>query len=282
MGSVPVAGDITFGPWLKARRKTLDLTQRDLAQRVGCTAITIRKFEAGERRPSKQVAERLAVCLEIPPDEQAAFVQFARTTPIRDEIAPVMEPPTPQPAATVILTDSPALILPLAEMPTMTLPGAARGIPPDPVAVPMAITVSGATAPAAATMVAAGKAGLGSALAGAPPALLAPAAHYRPPARPRGSRTLLISVLLVLFGVTLLLAARSLPPPAVPPAGGDPPPRIVVIAVTASPVDTMTPSPTSPAAPTLPAASPPPPAASTRPRASTWMPSARRRRSASG
>ena len=103
VGSVPVAGDITFGPWLKARRKTLDLTQRDLAQRVGCTAITIRKFEAGERRPSKQVAERLAVCLEIPPDEQAAFVQFARTTPIRDEIAPVMEPPTPQPAATVIL-----------------------------------------------------------------------------------------------------------------------------------------------------------------------------------
>src|SRR5260221_6294091 len=67
-----------FGSWLRQRRKALDLTQVELAEQVGCSVITIQKIEANERRPSKQIAERLADVLAISLNERAAFVAFAR------------------------------------------------------------------------------------------------------------------------------------------------------------------------------------------------------------
>jgi predicted ATPase/transcriptional regulator with XRE-family HTH domain len=69
---------VSFGRWLKARRKVLDLTQSALAQRVGCALSTIKKIEEGVLRPSRQIAELLAQQLAIPPVERATFVQFAR------------------------------------------------------------------------------------------------------------------------------------------------------------------------------------------------------------
>lgn len=68
----------TFGSWLRQRRRALDLTQTEIARLVGCAPITIRKFEADEMRPSKQLAELLAEQLEIAPDERVDFVRFAR------------------------------------------------------------------------------------------------------------------------------------------------------------------------------------------------------------
>ncbi|HEY3229819.1 MAG TPA: adenylate/guanylate cyclase domain-containing protein, partial [Roseiflexaceae bacterium] len=68
----------SFGAWLKRRRKALDLTQEALARLVGCALGTIRKIEADELRPSRQIAERLAQHLQIAPHEHATFVQFAR------------------------------------------------------------------------------------------------------------------------------------------------------------------------------------------------------------
>jgi transcriptional regulator with XRE-family HTH domain len=68
----------TFGNWLRERRKELDLTQFDLGERVGCSEDTIQKIERGERRPSKQIAQRLAEVLHIPTGEQGAFVAAAR------------------------------------------------------------------------------------------------------------------------------------------------------------------------------------------------------------
>ena len=65
----------SFGYWVKRRRKALDLTQAALARDVGCAAITIRKIESDERRPSRVMAERLAECLGIPEDEQESFVR---------------------------------------------------------------------------------------------------------------------------------------------------------------------------------------------------------------
>ena len=50
----------SFGNWLRQRRKALDLTQIDLADQVGCSVVTVRKIEADERRPSKQITHRLA------------------------------------------------------------------------------------------------------------------------------------------------------------------------------------------------------------------------------
>lgn len=68
----------SFGYWLRRRRKALDLTQAMLAQEVGCAVATIKKLEADERRPSLQMAERLADCLAVPSAERAAFLRAAR------------------------------------------------------------------------------------------------------------------------------------------------------------------------------------------------------------
>jgi predicted ATPase/transcriptional regulator with XRE-family HTH domain len=68
----------SFGYWVRRRRKALDLTQAELAQQVGCAETTIRKIEADERRPSRQVAARLADRLEIAAAERTAFIKAAR------------------------------------------------------------------------------------------------------------------------------------------------------------------------------------------------------------
>lgn len=70
----------SFGRWLKQRRATLDLTAEALAARIGYSVATVRNLEAGQRRPSRQLANRLAECLQIPSEEQAAFIAFARGT----------------------------------------------------------------------------------------------------------------------------------------------------------------------------------------------------------
>src|SRR5918911_310137 len=62
----------SLGQWIKRRRKACDLTQDELARRVGCSLETIRKIEADARRPSRQIAERLADPLGLAPDERLA------------------------------------------------------------------------------------------------------------------------------------------------------------------------------------------------------------------
>src|SRR5689334_18205752 len=69
---------VIFGRWLKERRRDLDLTQDTLAERVGCSGDTIRKLEAGLRRPYSRVADRLAVALGLSPPDRPAFVEWAR------------------------------------------------------------------------------------------------------------------------------------------------------------------------------------------------------------
>jgi predicted ATPase/transcriptional regulator with XRE-family HTH domain len=68
----------SFGYWLRRHRKALDWTQAELARRVNCAAATIRKIEADERKPSRQLAEALADQLNVPADQRAAFLHAAR------------------------------------------------------------------------------------------------------------------------------------------------------------------------------------------------------------
>ena len=68
----------TFGTWLKGRRKKLDLTQESLANLIGCSVSAIRKIENDDRRPSRQIAELLAIHLEVPPQERTLFLKIAR------------------------------------------------------------------------------------------------------------------------------------------------------------------------------------------------------------
>jgi predicted ATPase/DNA-binding XRE family transcriptional regulator len=68
----------SFGARLKQLRRASNLTQEGLAQRVPCSVELIRKVERDTRRPSAQVALRLADILAIPPEAQAEFIRLAR------------------------------------------------------------------------------------------------------------------------------------------------------------------------------------------------------------
>lgn len=69
---------ISFGAWVRSLRKQLDLTQAELGRRTGCSAAAIRKIEADERRPSRQLAELLVVALQIPNAQRERFLHLAR------------------------------------------------------------------------------------------------------------------------------------------------------------------------------------------------------------
>jgi len=68
----------SFGLWLRQRRRVLDLTREALAECAGCSVSAIRKIEDDERRPSQQLAELLAGCLEIAPEDRPTFLKVAR------------------------------------------------------------------------------------------------------------------------------------------------------------------------------------------------------------
>lgn len=85
--------EFSFGYWLRLKRKSLDLTREGLADRVGCSAATIRKLEAEERRPSTQIAALLAEIFSIPLNERETFIRFARGDLGAKLGAPVKEVP---------------------------------------------------------------------------------------------------------------------------------------------------------------------------------------------
>lgn len=99
--------EITFGQWLRWRRRALDLTQAELAARVPCAKGTIRRLEADDLRPSKPLAERLAEVLGVSTALRAEFIHFARsgfqsdrsldhfTSALRAEGAALAADPTP-------------------------------------------------------------------------------------------------------------------------------------------------------------------------------------------
>ena len=70
--------EVSFGEWLKRQRMGRGLTREQLAHQIGCAAITLRKIETEERRPSAQMAERLAEIFEISQNERANFLKYAR------------------------------------------------------------------------------------------------------------------------------------------------------------------------------------------------------------
>jgi len=81
-------GSASIGYWVRRQRKALDLTQAELARRVGCAEGTIRMIEADARRPSRQIAARLADQLAIAPPDRATFIRAARAELSADRLAP--------------------------------------------------------------------------------------------------------------------------------------------------------------------------------------------------
>lgn len=109
---------LTFGAWLKQRRRQLDLTQEELARKALCSASTIRKIEADDLAPSQELAQLLATALAIPATDQSAFITFARSvaflaTPpafaTEAPVAPAMPATASPPAPATIPLHSPTV-----------------------------------------------------------------------------------------------------------------------------------------------------------------------------
>jgi predicted ATPase/transcriptional regulator with XRE-family HTH domain len=103
---------LSFGNWVRRRRRALDLTQAELGRRASVSAAAIRKIEADERRPSRELAGLLAAALAVPDAERAAFLRSARQAsavarlPAAEE--PTAAPPSAQPGTPASLTNLPA------------------------------------------------------------------------------------------------------------------------------------------------------------------------------
>src|SRR5689334_19037307 len=69
---------VSFGEWFREYREQLHIQRGELADRLGCAPITLRKIETDERRPSRQLAEQLANHLSIPSQMRDVFIQVAR------------------------------------------------------------------------------------------------------------------------------------------------------------------------------------------------------------
>jgi predicted ATPase/transcriptional regulator with XRE-family HTH domain len=101
-----------FGEWLRQRRDGLGLTRKEFAKRVGCSVSTLRKIENDERRPSGQIAELMANCLDIPAAEYSTFVRVARGELNVDRLFPVSKL-VPRPGISSPKTNLPILPTPL-------------------------------------------------------------------------------------------------------------------------------------------------------------------------
>jgi predicted ATPase/DNA-binding XRE family transcriptional regulator len=86
--------DHVFGLWVRRLRVSLDLTQETLAEQVGCATQTMRSFESGRRRPSRELAARIADTLQVPPDEREQFLRLARV-PILPQEETILSATTP-------------------------------------------------------------------------------------------------------------------------------------------------------------------------------------------
>ncbi|HLO29861.1 MAG TPA: helix-turn-helix domain-containing protein, partial [Anaerolineales bacterium] len=107
---------LLFGEWLRQRRDGLGLTRKEFAKRVGCSVSTLRKIENDERRPSGQIAELMANCLDIPAAEYSTFVRVARGELSVERLPPVSKliaNPNISPTSTASKTSLPILPTPL-------------------------------------------------------------------------------------------------------------------------------------------------------------------------
>jgi predicted ATPase/DNA-binding XRE family transcriptional regulator len=91
-----------FRAWLRRRRQERGLTQEELGELVGYAGQTITKIEGGQRRPSPQLALRLAEALQLAPEEHpawmaAAIADVAPEAPPQEAAAPEAAAPEARP-----------------------------------------------------------------------------------------------------------------------------------------------------------------------------------------
>ena len=76
--NIEMSEKISFGTWLRQRRRMLDLNQQAFADQVGCARSTLRQIESDTLKPSKELALILLKKLDIPESEHPQWIAFAR------------------------------------------------------------------------------------------------------------------------------------------------------------------------------------------------------------
>jgi predicted ATPase/DNA-binding XRE family transcriptional regulator/uncharacterized membrane protein (DUF2068 family) len=103
----------TFGEWLQQQRSLRRLTRKEFAKRVGCSVSALQKIEYGERRPSVQIAELIANCLDVPLEDRSTFVRVARgelrVGRLLSESKPVVTPTIPSPKTNLPIIPTPLI-----------------------------------------------------------------------------------------------------------------------------------------------------------------------------
>ena len=110
---------VTFGEWLRQRRDELRFTRTEFSERVGCSVSALRKFESDERRPSIQIAELIANCLEVPLAERKTFLQVARGELKIDRLQPAWKQPARPGASSAQTGATPGTSLPVFPTPLL-------------------------------------------------------------------------------------------------------------------------------------------------------------------
>ena len=85
----------SFGTWLKQQRRERGHTQEALAGLAAVSAVYLRKIEAGERQPTRQVVDQLLEALHVPPAAREAIARDALSPRPRPAPAPRSTLPTP-------------------------------------------------------------------------------------------------------------------------------------------------------------------------------------------
>ena len=87
----------SFGAWVRRRRRLLDKTRQALADEIGCSVSTLQKIEGDTRRPSREMAARLAEFLDIPESDRVRFIQVARGVRMTANLGSLTAAPLPGP-----------------------------------------------------------------------------------------------------------------------------------------------------------------------------------------
>ena len=68
---------LSIGAWIRKLREEAGLSRRELAERVHCAEVTVRKIESGDRTPSRALAVALAAQLRVSDLDRPAFLALA-------------------------------------------------------------------------------------------------------------------------------------------------------------------------------------------------------------
>jgi transcriptional regulator with XRE-family HTH domain len=93
---IPAVTDAVFSRQVYERRRELNISLREIAQRSGVSAATISRIENGRRSPTLDIAVKLAAALGLEAPSHSGFEETRRRAPPLDEVQELLSNEIPQ------------------------------------------------------------------------------------------------------------------------------------------------------------------------------------------